>query len=334
MSKSKVTSLALLRGIAVLAVCFCHFGKPVADGSVLPKMFQWFSDNGKYGVHIFFVISGFVIPFSLWRAQYSIGDYFPFLYKRLLRLHPPYLVALFLTLIISAASYYSRHLSNPETTITIIKSFFYAHAPADNPVFWTLRIEAEYYIFVGLFFILLNNHKTLALYIGLPIFLALGQSPVADYIGFFNYAIFFFIGMVGFLIYNKDGQPILEWAMLTCLLVFSFYFYEFGGSLAAMITVLFILFFRSPVNPIYEHPGEISYSIYLLHFPIGTKFINLMQRFTNPSYHWVLFILAIIICYGVGWVFWKYIETPAARWSNNIKYGKSKTTFKNFSLKS
>jgi len=334
MSKSKVTSLALLRGIAVLAVCFCHFGKPVAAGNVLPGMFQWFSDNGKYGVHIFFVISGFVIPFSLWRAEYSINDYLPFLYKRLLRLHPPYLVALAITLIISAGSYYSRHLPNPETPMTILKSLFYAHAPADNPVFWTLRVEAEYYIFIGLFFILLTKHKNLALCVGIPIFLLLGQSPLINYIGFFNYATFFFIGMVGFLIYNSTGKVFLEWGILIGLLLFSMWFYEIGGTLVSAVTVFIILFFRRVVNPIYEHPGEISYSIYLLHFPVGTKMINLLQRFTAPAYYWVLFILALIVCYLLGWLYWKYIETPAARWSNNVKYGKSKTTFKNYSLKS
>jgi len=334
MYKSKVTSLALLRGIAVIAVCFCHFGKPVAAGNILPGMFQWFSDNGKYGVHIFFVISGFVIPFSLWRAQYSLKDYFPFLYKRLLRLHPPYLIALAITLVISAASYYSRHLINPETPLTILKSLVYAHAPIDNPVFWTLRVEAQYYIFIGLFFIMVREYKILALCVGIPIFVLLGQTQVINYLVFFNFATFFFIGTVGFLIYNSEVKPTLEWIMLLFLILFSFYFYEVGGAMASAITVLFILFFRKTVSPIYEHPGEISYSIYLLHFPIGTKLINLLQRFTNPSYYWVLFTVALIVVYATGWMFWKYVETPAARWSNNVKYGKAKTTFKNYSLKS
>jgi peptidoglycan/LPS O-acetylase OafA/YrhL len=160
--KSKVTSLALLRGIAVLAVCFCHFGKPVSAGSVFPDLFRIMGKYGEYGVHVFFVISGFVIPFSLYKAQYALKDYFLFLYKRFLRLHPPYIAGLIFTLILAAASYRSRHIPNPETFSSVFKSLFYIHAPADNPVFWTLRIEAEYYIFIGLFFVLLTKFLRLA----------------------------------------------------------------------------------------------------------------------------------------------------------------------------
>jgi peptidoglycan/LPS O-acetylase OafA/YrhL len=117
---------------------------------------------GEYGVHVFFVISGFVIPFSLYKAQYALKDYFLFLYKRFLRLHPPYIAGLIFTLILAAASYRSRHIPNPETFSSVFKSLFYIHAPADNPVFWTLRIEAEYYIFIGLFFVLLTKFLRLA----------------------------------------------------------------------------------------------------------------------------------------------------------------------------
>lgn len=121
--KSKVTSLDLLRGFAVIMVCFCHFGKPVSHGAIATELFSMLGNYGQYGVHIFFVISGFIIPFSLLKAKYELKDYFRFLYKRFLRLHPPYLVALFFTLLISAASYHARHLPNPEIHLLYLKVF-------------------------------------------------------------------------------------------------------------------------------------------------------------------------------------------------------------------
>jgi len=331
--KSKITSLAVLRGVAVIAVCFCHLAKPVSKGTILPDLFHWVGEYGQYGVHIFFVISGFVIPFSLYKAKYEIIDYFRFLYKRLLRLHPPYLVALAITLIISAASYRYRHLPNPETAVTIVKSLFYAHAPSDNPVFWTLRIEAEYYIFMGAFFVLISKFPKMAIVIGLPLLLVASQTPIINYIGLLNYIVFFLIGTIGYMIYISKKMPLFEMITLAVLITFSFIYYEFPACIAATATVLIILYYRRPVHTILEFPGEISYSVYLIHFPIGIKIINMLQPRMSPSSYWILFFVGTTVCVTLGWMFWKFIEKPSAALSNNVKYGKARTTFKNFSLK-
>ena len=331
---SKVTSLALLRGIAVLAVCFCHFGKPVSTGTVFPEFFKLLGEYGKYGVHIFFVISGFVIPFSLDKAKYTIKDYFLFLYKRLLRLHPPYIAGLVFTLIIAAASYHSRHLPNPETPMTIFKSLFYMHAPYDNPVFWTLKIEAEYYIFVGIFFALLTKFPKPALIIGIPALALLSLTPITEYIGLFSFITFFLIGTVGYLIYVKAGNIIVEYLVLLALVTFSFFHFELPASIVSSLTVLCILYFKRPVSSVLEFPGEISYSIYLIHFPLGVKLINLLQRHVGLSYYWVIFFVALVVCFIFAYVFWQFIEKPSAKLSNGVRYGKAKVNFENFSLKS
>lgn len=332
-SNSKVTSLALLRGIAVLAVCFCHFGKPVATGEVLPGLFKTVGEYGKYGVNIFFVISGFVIPFSLYKAKYEIKDYFLFLYKRFLRLHPPYIVGLVLTLIMAAASYHARHIPNPETPLSIFKSLFYLHAPQDNPVFWTLRIEAEYYIFIGLFFVLLTKFPKAALVIGIPLLAVLTRTPVTAYSGLLTFLTPFLIGMTGYLIYVKGSNTIMEYAVLAALIIFSFVFEELAASIAATLTIICILYFRRPVSHIVEFPGEISYSLYLIHFPLGIKLINLLQKHLNPSLNWLVFLIATGVCFLFAYIFWKLIEKPSAKLSNKVKYGKTTPEFKNFSLK-
>jgi peptidoglycan/LPS O-acetylase OafA/YrhL len=117
----------------------------------------------------FFVISGFVIPLSLLKGRYHINDYTRFLYKRVLRLHPPYLAALALTLIIMFLSYKARKVNFPENGVSIFKSIWYLHIPSDNPVFWTLAVEAQYYLFIGLFYILLTRYTKQSLFIGIPL---------------------------------------------------------------------------------------------------------------------------------------------------------------------
>jgi len=331
--QSKVTSLAVLRGVAVLLVCFCHFAKPISKGTVMPDLFTWIGEYGQYGVHIFFVISGFVIPFSLYKAKYEIKDYFRFLYKRALRLHPPYLIALAMTLIISGASYKYRHLSNPETPLTIFKSLFYAHAPADNPVFWTLRIEAEYYIFMGIFFVLISKFTKISIAIGIPLLLFASQTLITEYIGLLNFIVFFLIGTLGYLIYISIFPPVLEIIFLLALIIFAFVYYEQAACIAATATIVIILQYKKQVHSVLEFPGEISYSVYLIHFPLGIKIINLATNHIHPNYYWVLFFAVSVICLLVGWVFWNWIEKPSASFSNRVKYGKARTMFKNFSLK-
>ena len=323
-TSKKVNSLILLRGVAVLSVCFCHFGGALAKNNSLSAMFNIFHDYGKYGVHIFFVISGFIIPLSMDKARYSIKYYFRFLYKRAVRLHPPYLTALALTLLLIAVSNRAKHIPFPETLPSIIESCFYFHIPASNPVFWTLRVEAEYYIFMGLFFVLLNKFPKLTLCIAVPVIMFLSQTDIVNYISLFSYIIFFLIGAVGYMIYNKVGSYRLELACLAALLIFSFIFYSLAASIAVLFTVSLILLYKGNGNKFFDFFGEISYSVYLIHFPIGVKFLNLIAAHVNTRYYIILFIMAIILVTVIAWTFWKFIEKPSGDLSNKIKYGESK----------
>jgi len=322
--KSRITSLEALRGFAVISVAFGHFGHNLADGPVLPAFFGFLWSYGNIGVQVFFVISGFIIPYSLYKSKYALNDYFRFLYKRLLRLHPPYLAALIITLIISGVSYKLRHLPNPENFKSILLSIFYIHAPADNPVFWTLKIEAEYYIFIGLFFTFFTRNSKILVLLLISSLLVISQTALVEYIGLFNYIIFFLIGIVGYLIYTDNGNKLINYLTLIALIIFSFSFYKFAAAITSSVTIMIILYFRKPVHSIFEFPGRISYSVYLLHFVIGVKLINLLQRFIRPNYQWTLFILALLVCFLIAWIFWKYIEKPSADLSNKVKYGNKK----------
>ncbi len=67
-----------------------------------PARAKWLGLSGKYGylgVDIFFVISGFVIPWSLYRTRYAIRDYPRFLLKRNVRLYPPYLASIAISIL-------------------------------------------------------------------------------------------------------------------------------------------------------------------------------------------------------------------------------------------
>jgi peptidoglycan/LPS O-acetylase OafA/YrhL len=85
-----------LRGIAALMVVVFH-----ASIGLDKSWLSGIASYGKYGVIIFFVISGFIIPYSLYKSEskQTFRGMSNFLLRRVLRLNPPYYVVLFLTVL-------------------------------------------------------------------------------------------------------------------------------------------------------------------------------------------------------------------------------------------
>ena len=62
---NRLAWLDVLRGLAALAVVFNHFGYFVPPG-LKATVYQWVNP-GDYGVFVFFLISGYIVPASLER---------------------------------------------------------------------------------------------------------------------------------------------------------------------------------------------------------------------------------------------------------------------------
>ena len=80
--------LDALRGIAALCVVFDHLTYSVLQ-PVRDSVYHWF-DPGQYGVFVFFLVSGYIVPASLERK----GSVRGFWVSRVFRLYPLYLFAL------------------------------------------------------------------------------------------------------------------------------------------------------------------------------------------------------------------------------------------------
>ena len=101
-SKKKVEHISILdflRGFAAVSVMFFHFasckGLVKFSSPILSNLFPW----GNKGVDIFFVISGFIIPYSLWNTEYKLKEFLRFMAKRFMRIAPPAYVCLLLIII-------------------------------------------------------------------------------------------------------------------------------------------------------------------------------------------------------------------------------------------
>ena len=88
-----MASLDALRSLAAVAVVVYHYTHAFDQSQYFPGYPPaWFSFGaGRYGVQMFFVISGFVILMTIGRVK-GVGD---FAYARFSRLYPPYWASLF-----------------------------------------------------------------------------------------------------------------------------------------------------------------------------------------------------------------------------------------------
>ena len=140
-------SLALdgWRGVASLLVYWHHTGTAI----LLSPLVVW----GYTGVHLFFVLSGYLIfrPFLL--GLLSVRPYpsvHVYCLRRFLRIGPPYLVALAIAV---AARFLAQRHPPDASTIVAHALMVFNYCPGENffrinGVFWTLMIEAQFYLFL------------------------------------------------------------------------------------------------------------------------------------------------------------------------------------------
>ncbi len=149
-SGNRLAWLDVLRGLAALCVVFDHLSYYVLQPARW-AIYQWF-DFGNYGVFVFFIISGYIVPASLERK----GSVRTFWVSRLFRLYPLYLLAVGL-----AVALWLVHLgglrgagSDPETSILsqlLMMSNVLAGPNLPNVV-WSLSYEMIFYlVLVALF---------------------------------------------------------------------------------------------------------------------------------------------------------------------------------------
>ncbi len=195
----RLTFANQLRGIAALSVVVSHLVgvfwgmrdfiglatvSPVQTGPA-PDVFvlvsyPWFN-FGPFGVGLFFLISGLVIPFSLDRHSRLT-----FVLARGLRIYPTYIVALCIEVAVLHAGSLYWQLPFPYGGWAIFLNLTLLHTLSGQPsidlVNWTLGVELKFYLIMALAAPLVRRGSVGALFMvaGLLIgaVLAIGQLPL------------------------------------------------------------------------------------------------------------------------------------------------------------
>jgi peptidoglycan/LPS O-acetylase OafA/YrhL len=333
-----------LRGLAVIAVIIVHWcgvywyaretvasyiHAPLAEGPS-SRMIQWLTiptfNYGPFGVSIFFLISGFVIPFSL--ARLSPGKFFV---ARLLRIYPTYIVAtmIMLGLVYLSSVYWGQEFSMPLgrllANLVLLQGNF--GSPTIDLVNWTLSIEIKFYIVAALLYHSIRSGNAYPIFLFSAAVLA-GTQAFPQLLGGIHASaelvdslktelmcvIFMFVGTGFYHHYTGtyNGRQLVQYAAVLLILfmlcwphtswvnqipdVPQNYLY---GLAVFSISYIGRRYFR-PFAPV-DILANISYSVYVLHSIIGYLSIRiLMDRgFTYPVSGLITLGFVLVLAYGL-----------------------------------
>jgi len=124
------------------------------DGYHYGGRFPGWLEAGRYGVHVFFVISGLVIALTLVRLKTALE----FAGRRCARIYPAFLFAATLALIMTAVlgpPFGPRGLGDYLANLTLAAP--HLKRPWIDQSYWTLLVEAKFYLVCGLAYAVLRR---------------------------------------------------------------------------------------------------------------------------------------------------------------------------------
>lgn len=250
-----------------------------------------------------------------------------FISKRLLRLEPPYLASIVLVLVLLFLSSHTPGFrgQQPEVTVTqVLLHLAYLNAFFGDrwlsPVYWTLAIEFQYYLLACFSYPLMFS-STPWLRWALVAGLFLAALWTENDALLFHWLGLFMLGTVGCFFVTKTVRGLELISLGVVALVAT---YMVNGALIASIgvsAVIAIVKLSHLRFRVLAFLGTISYSLYLLHVPIGGRVINLASRLDQS---WARDLGAMLVAMGVSllsaWCWYRYIERPSIEWAARVKY--------------
>ena len=316
-AKSRLELFDALRGMAAIGVTLVHF-----TIGMEPTLFQKIARWGWTGVVVFFVISGFIMPYSLARSGYRFPqDYWKFLLKRIIRLHPPYLLTVIILIVLnwtsfpSASRQFALHAGLLNGVLGI---------PWLSQVYWTLAIEFQFYLIIGALVPLFLNHSKAAQYLVIPALLFISLTPVSGTWIIPHLPLFLF----GILVFLRDRKVIpamvfyIEILATAVVCVFSL---GLPQALVGLATALCIAFVNFRIPRILVEFGKVSYSLYLFHLIIGGWVVGKLRFVETAGIPGQVLIVGAALGASslAAWACYRLIERPSQRASSRIFYDRS-----------
>ena len=325
------------RGLAVLSVMAFHFTVALTrplfrlDSYHYDGRFPGWLEAGRYGVHVFFVISGLVIALTLVRSKTALE----FAGRRFARIYPAFLFAVSLALVTTAMDgppFGPRGLGDYVANLTLLAP--HLGRPWIDESYWTLLVEAKFYCVCGLAYVVLRRN----FWIGLIGYCALAAAVAQHWTWgahvwlFSDLTPYFLAGVSAWLFCCERRRRAAGLCLAVSLLLEAYY--NFGlprtcafqgvclhlapdtvawAYLAATIGGLLLLLaagVRRGIGPL-TWVGRISYSLYLVHAFLGLWVIRTLKAAHVPDL--AALAGAVMISFAVATLMFTFVEEPGHR---------------------
>ena len=334
-SASRLAIVDLLRVVAALSVMWYHFGFRTRS-ELVRSTSHW----GFVGVQVYFVVSGFIIPWALARGGFSWPrDGGRFILKRTLRLDPPYLVASAIAALLIWLEWRYLGSVGPEPTFPWTTTL--AHLGYLNGVLrlgwyngncWTLGIECQFYLAAAALLPLILSPSPVVQIgfhaIGLAASLAavdLVTGPAAVHSPWLlQWLPLFLMGIAAF----ERVSGLITTPALVCTVsaagIVAAATGSPAGAFAGALASLAIASLSVPHHPAIMAAASLTYSFYLLHEPIGSRAVSLVSRCGSGP-----LVDAAALAAGIGsslvaaWLLFVLVERPALAWASRIRYSQA-----------
>lgn len=278
---------------------------------------------GRYGVQLFFVISGFVIFLTLTRSR-SLWD---FAANRFSRLYPPYWACIAITFVVMLGwPLPGFEVTGRQVLVNLSMLQYWLFTEHLDPVYWTLSIELAFYSFVGCLHLvgwLKHVERWIAVWLALAIAVRLADatdtfhiSPMIRSALLLEHGHFFFAGVLFYRIREDGGSPLRLFLLITCVGA-AWLIRDIPHALSLVAASLaFAAFIRGWLGWLVVRPllflGSISYPLYLLHQNIGYAIISNLENagLTHEAWLLVPVVASILLATAVHII----VEKPARNW--------------------
>ena len=298
---------------------------------------------GAFGVAVFFLISGFVIPISL--RNLSTGQ---FLVRRFFRIYPVYWFCLLISLVMYVVSscYWSTPLPDRVSVTYIARNLALLHSATGIPsldfVCWSLAVEVKFYVVFAVIFLLGKDaRQVVRLSLG---FLAL--SCVATYASthgmdpesFFSYMVsdmkymsFMFLGgLFYYVLYGELGaRSALGYGVAffaTFAAIGSMHEGQVFGPLVKNYTYALILFTacyvfrgRFTSHRVLDFLADISFPLYLVHSMVG--YVTMPILIDQGVSYTLAWLISLALAVLVACLVHACVELPANAFGKTLSNG-------------
>lgn len=349
MNKTPSGRMALIDALKAVGAQFIvlhhlAFYGPMTDWTerLWPGLVAWFSQDARLAVQVFLVVAGFLSAQSLApQGVLRVREPVVLIWKRYVRVAFPYLVALLISVLCTdiARVWMDHHTVSATPTLgQWLAHALLLHSLLDvdsiSAGVWYVAIDFQLYVLLLVLLWFPHRWQWAKWLSGSLVVLAVLAS-----LFYFNldanwdaWALYFFgaygLGVLTYWAMRPDMgvSGWLRWAWVAlCLLAVMALTVEFRERIAVALGTALLLglahryewLSRRPASPVVAYLGQISYSVFLLNFPVALVVNAWFTRYMPADAGWQTLgvLVAWLACNLAGMVFYELVErklSPAA----------------------